>query len=352
LVKTHLKDKIYQARIVSISEKPNLFCEECGSEISADEKFCTSCGTEKPDPSSPSTSDVPEPTPEPEIKQEAESVEEQASGGFAVTADGDVGESSTMETARESLTKKISELETRFDEQTKAIKIVTEKSEKIATVANSLFEGVSQGISSMDDPKITTLLKKNNAEIVKEKGITYLKVEDEKIKVDLNSSLPTPASALFNESKKQKAAIGSIEKLLKKTKKDLEKVIEKGESAKPVGFTQVRKKNWFERYRWFYTIDGVLAVGGRDSSSNSAIIRKHLEKNDKVFHAEISGSPFFLLKDNVTSTPASLTEVAHATVCFSKVWKEAFYGSSAYWVNPDQVKKGAPSGQSMAKGSL
>jgi len=111
LVKTHLKDKIYQARIVSISEKPNLFCEECGSEISADEKFCTSCGTEKPEPSSPSTSDVPEPTPEPEIKQETESIEEQASGGFAFTSDGDIGESSTRETAREDLTKKISDLE-------------------------------------------------------------------------------------------------------------------------------------------------------------------------------------------------------------------------------------------------
>jgi len=121
LVKTHLKDKIYQARIVSISEKPNLFCEECGSEISADEKFCTSCGTEKPEPSSPSTSDVPEPTPEPEIKQEAESIEEQASGGFAFTSDGDIGVSSTRETAREDLTKKISDLETKL-KQTNATK--------------------------------------------------------------------------------------------------------------------------------------------------------------------------------------------------------------------------------------
>ncbi|MEA2044737.1 MAG: NFACT family protein, partial [Thermoproteota archaeon] len=180
-----------------------------------------------------------------------------------------------------SFTKKISELETRLGEQTKAIKTVTEKSEKIAIVANSLFEGVSQGISSMDDSKITALLKKNNSEIVKEKGITYLKVEDEKIKIDLNSSLPTTASALFNESKKQKAAIGSIEKLLKKTENELEKVVKKGESAKQVSVTQVRKKNWFERYRWFYTTDGVLAIGGRDSSSNSAIIRKHLQKNDK-----------------------------------------------------------------------
>jgi len=121
LVKTHLKDKIYQARIVSISEKSNLFCEECGSEISADEKFCTGCGTEKPEPSSPSTSDEPEPTPEPEIKQETESIEEQASGGFAFTSDGDIGESSTRETAREDLTKKISDLETKLN-QTKATK--------------------------------------------------------------------------------------------------------------------------------------------------------------------------------------------------------------------------------------
>jgi hypothetical protein len=104
LVKTHLGDKIYQARIVSISEKPNLFCEECGSEISADEKFCINCGT---------------PNPEPETEQEAESVEEQASGGFAFTTDGDIGESSTKETAREGLTKKISDLEARLGEQIK-----------------------------------------------------------------------------------------------------------------------------------------------------------------------------------------------------------------------------------------
>ena len=110
LVKTHLGDKIYQARVVSVSEKPNLFCEECGSEISVDEKFCTNCGTEKL---------------EPETKQEAESVEQQASGGFAFTADGDIGESSTRETAREGLTKKISELETRLGEQTKATRKTT-----------------------------------------------------------------------------------------------------------------------------------------------------------------------------------------------------------------------------------
>ena len=75
--------------------------------------------------------------------------------------------------------------------------------------------------------------------MIKEKGITYRKVDDEKSKIDLSSSLPTTASALFNESKKQKAAIGFIEKLLKKTENELEKGVKKGESAKQVSVTQV-----------------------------------------------------------------------------------------------------------------
>ena len=256
-------------------------------------------------------------------------------------------------TQSSSFQKKISELETRLNEQTNAIKIVTDKSEKIAGVANSLFDYVSQGISSMSDSRIDDLLKTNNAEIIKEKGITHIKVEDAKIKVDLESSLPTIASKLFNESKKQKSAIGAIQKLIIKTEKELEKTIEKGENAKQViSYSEVRKKNWFERYRWFFTSDGFLVVGGRDSSSNSAVIRKHLEKDDKVFHGEIYGSPFFLLKDDGSSMASSLNEVAHATVCFSRAWKESMYGTNAYWVNPDQVKKGAPSGQSMGKGSF
>jgi len=106
LVKTHLKDRIYQAKIVSTSDEPNMFCESCGSAISADEKFCTSCGTAKP-----------EPTPEPETKLRKHGYQENAgfafadSGdtfeipitksleGFTFNDDGDVGETSTRKTA-------------------------------------------------------------------------------------------------------------------------------------------------------------------------------------------------------------------------------------------------------------
>ena len=250
--------------------------------------------------------------------------------------------------------KKIESLEKTLTEQKNAINVVLEKSKTIAEVANLLFTMTSAGQHDIRNEMITNSLKEKNAEIISEKGVPYMKINESKIQIDPDSSLPTIASKLFDESKKQKGAVKSIEKLMKKTESKLEKTIEKGEIAKgAVGFKEVRKKSWFERYRWFYTSDEVLAVGGRDSSSNSAIIRKYLEKNDKVFHAEVHGSPFFLLKgEDEELLPLSLEEVAHATVCCSRAWQISAYGMSSFWVNPDQVKKGAPTGQSMAKGAF
>ena len=107
LVKTYLKDRIYQAKIMSTSDESNIFCESCGSAISADEKFCISCGTPKP-----------EPTPEPETKLRKHGYQENAgfafadSGdtfeipitksleGFTFTDDGDIGETSTRKAAQ------------------------------------------------------------------------------------------------------------------------------------------------------------------------------------------------------------------------------------------------------------
>ncbi len=250
--------------------------------------------------------------------------------------------------------KKVAELENKLEEQTKAISLVKEKSAEIADVAKSLMNLSSQGVSSIEELKTKDILKKYSAELIKEKGISFIKIHDDKIKVNLDASIPAIASTLFDESKRQWAAIKSIEKLKKQTEKSLEKQKNQAKIAEEsVTFWEVRKKNWYERYRWFYTTDGILAVGGRDSSSNTAIIRKHLEKNDKVFHADIYGSPFFILKNGKESIrPTSLNEIAHATVCFSRAWREAMYGLNAYWVEPEQVKKAAPSGQFLAKGAF
>ena len=250
--------------------------------------------------------------------------------------------------------KRISELQNRLEEQKNAIRIVQEKSKNIADVANLLFSLQSEGKSKLSDPKVIEVMKNQDAELIKEKGISMVKINDAKVRIEPDAPLPSIASVLFDESKKQKGAINSIEKLIKKTEDQLEKTIAKGEIAKgAVGFSDIRKKSWYERYRWFFTSDGMLAVGGRDGSSNSALVRKHMDNDDKIFHAEINGSPFFILKDrSETLMPLSLEETAQATVCFSRAWQVSGHGLSSFWVKPDQIKKAAPTGQSMGKGSF
>ena len=249
--------------------------------------------------------------------------------------------------------KKIKDIENQLLEQEKAIEVVKEKSKYITDLANSLYEMVAKGIISIEDPNANIILDKHNAKIVNEKGISLIIIRDEKIKINLQASLQSIASVLFNEAKRQSSAINSIEQIRNKTQKKLDKLKNKANlDMKEILVEEVRKKNWYERYRWFFTSDGMLAIGGRDAPSNSAVVRKHLEKNDRIFHGDIFGSPFFILKDAENPPASSMNEVAHATVCFSRAWREGMHGLSAFWVYPDQVKKSAPSGQFLPKGSF
>ena len=249
--------------------------------------------------------------------------------------------------------KKIKELQTQILEQEKAIETVKERSKNITNVANSLFEMVSLGIISVEDNTAQEILAKHNARLIREKGIPLIVIQDEKIKINIKSPLQSIASVLFNEAKKQSGAINSIQEIKEKTMKKLEKLQNKTELEKDITMiSEIRKKNWYERYRWFFTSDGLLTIGGRDAASNSAVVRKHLVKKDKIFHGDIFGSPFFILKEAQNAPDRSMNEVANATVCFSRAWKEGMYGVSAFWVNPEQVKKSAPSGEFLPKGSF
>ena len=55
-------------------------------------------------------------------------------------------------------------------------------------------------------------------------------------------------------------------------------------------------KQWYEKFRWFTTSDGFLVVAGKDTVSNEVLIKKYTKQEDVVFHAEITGSPFVVIK--------------------------------------------------------
>ncbi|MEX0911031.1 MAG: ribosome rescue protein RqcH [Nitrosopumilaceae archaeon] len=253
----------------------------------------------------------------------------------------------------DTVSQKIEEFEHKLEEQIRAISKVKERGNAISGVARSLLDLVARGVISLDDPVISDTLQSHKSSLVREKGILFVEVSDEKIQINSDSTIQAIASTLFNESKRQLRAIESIESEKKKTEKSLESFRKQASVAEDsIVYTVQKKREWYERYRWFFTSDGHLAIGGRDASSNSSVIRKHLEKDDKVFHAEIVGSPFFILKNDSASTVASIMETAQATVCFSRAWREGLYGLNSYWVNPDQIKTAAPSGQFIAKGSF
>ncbi|HEX7033797.1 MAG TPA: ribosome rescue protein RqcH [Nitrososphaera sp.] len=261
----------------------------------------------------------------------------------------DIGRSSkTVE-----LDRQIAVLEHDLEEQNKAKEAVMQKSASIRRLADQLM---ALSYQDPDDGKIHEVLAANSASMVKEKGVKYIEVAGER--VEMQPSLARVSSMLFGRAKEMERGNASIEEARSKLLAQIEKLRSQTAAIhKKVVVKEQAPKEWYERYRWFITTDGLLAIGGRDASSNSALVRKHLTEHDIVFHAEVHGSPFFIVKN--AAGPAqegkidqSLLEVAKATVSFSRAWKDGLSSADAYWVMPEQVKKGAPTGQFLPKGSF
>jgi len=248
---------------------------------------------------------------------------------------------------------RITALQHDIAEQIKAKELVLSKANLIRNVAHKLMQLSYQGVQSITESSVNKLLAENSANIILEKGLKYLEILEELILIE--SNLPKLASALFTRAKEMERGNTTIEQSKARLEAQIQELQNQTISVrKKIIIKQQTSKEWYERYRWFITTDGLLAIGGRDASSNSAIIRKHLTENDIVFHAEVHGSPFFIIKNtgNLEETGLSLQQVAVATVSFSRAWKDGISSADAYWVTPDQIKKGAPPGQYVPKGSF
>lgn len=255
------------------------------------------------------------------------------------------------------LEKQIESLEHDLNEQKKAKDLVISKSNKLRGFANLLMQE-TDGVLNPEKHSIAKLLQDSDAKILSIKGKDYLEIVDEKIAIDIgNSNIPKISSLLFNVAKDMERGLITIENSHSKLLEQMDK-IQKQKNKKPSSaeIKILTNKEWYEKYRWFLTTDDVLAIGGRDSSSNSVLIRRHMTENDYVFHAEVNGSPFFILKNANNKTSADLSqsiiETAQATISFSRSWKDNLSSADAYWVDPSQVKKGAPTGQYLPKGAF
>jgi len=160
----------------------------------------------------------------------------------------------------------------------------------------------------------------------------------------------------FNPRKTFNENIQDFYKKIKEMKKKIEGInaaLSRIEIKAKEKAEEKAKEEWYEKFRWFVSSDGFLVIGGKDAESNERIIRKHLKDGDIVFHADITGSPFVIVKnpEKKRIPENTIREAAEFCACYSKAWKIGIQ-ADVYYVLPDQVKKegGLPKGSFMIYG--
>ena len=172
----------------------------------------------------------------------------------------------------------------------------------------------------------------------------------------INKSAGENASLYYDESKKIKKKIEGAKKALAESMKKLAQLEKdmalEAEKPEPEKKQEV-KREWYEKFRWFISSEGFLCIGGRDATTNEIVVKKHTDKDDIIFHTEMAGSPFFILK-TAGKKPGkpTLEECSQATVSYSRAWKLGVTSADVFYVKPEQVSKEAEAGEYIAKGAF
>src|SRR3989338_7331248 len=138
------------------------------------------------------------------------------------------------------------------------------------------------------------------------------------IEISLGKGVEENASEYFEKAKKMRKKIEGAKNALARYKEKLE-TLEKKKAKEKEQFdsivTGAAKKEWYEKFRWFFSSEGYLVIGGRDATTNEILIKKHTVDNDVVFHTDMAGSPFFIIKtEGKQPGEQTIREVANATV--------------------------------------
>ena len=184
---------------------------------------------------------------------------------------------------------------------------------------------------------------------------------------NLRHTLFENANEYYERGKRAKQkAIGALSALEESRKKlaDIKRELQEAEALKTLKPTQIiealakrkeamESKQWYEKFRWFTSSDGFLVVAGKDTVTNEVLIKKHTTMEDVVFHAEITGSPFVVIKaEGKSISEQVLHEAGEFAASYSRAWRENAGTADVYWVKVDQLSKSGPSGESVPHGAF
>ncbi len=183
----------------------------------------------------------------------------------------------------------------------------------------------------------------------------------------LRKSLFDNANEYYERGKRAKEKAQGAQTALNDSKKKLIEIerelqdAEKLKSLKPAQIVEalakrkeaMENRQWYEKFRWFTSSDGFLVVAGKDTVTNEVLIKKYTTPEDVVFHAEITGSPFVVIKaEGKQISEQVLHEAAEFAASYSRAWRENAGTADVYWVKVDQLSKSGPSGESVPHGAF
>ena len=171
------------------------------------------------------------------------------------------------------------------------------------------------------------------------------------------------ASSYYERAKRIRKKLRGLNRAIEETKSKISKIkeeirgeaesIEEGLMERLITVKRRRKREWYERYRWFFTSRDHLVIGGRDRKTNEEIVEKRMDRDDLYFHAQIQGAPHVVLKtggDEISKE--EIEEAGIFAASFSRAWREKLHSMEVFWVRPEQVSKKAPSGEYLPRGSF
>ena len=184
-----------------------------------------------------------------------------------------------------------------------------------------------------------------------------LSIEGSVVPIRMNWTIQANAAECYEHMKKAERKLEGSRKALEETQRRLQELQEKWtdkiQQTKTEGTPKKHEKAWYEKFRWFNSSDGFLVIGGRDAATNEILVKKHLEPRDIVFHADIVGAPFAIIKtQGKPPTEQAILEAAQFAASYSRAWREVLSILDVYWMHPEQVSKTSPTGQYLAKGSF
>ena len=277
------------------------------------------------------------------------------------------------EAVSEKIRRKLEELKRRLKSQEEAFNRIIMEIETKKGIGGTIYahfhelQAIFQKIEELkkvgeDWTKIAEKISVPSVKIIKvnaKKLFITVKIGEKEFSLNIRHSIQENAAKYYSEAKKAERKLKGAIKSIEETKKQIEKLekslaealAEEEEKAKvPV---KIRKKAWYEKFRWFHSSEGFLILGGKDATTNELLVKRYTEPHDIVFHADIAGAPFVIVKtEGKKPTEKTLSEAAQFAASFSKAWKMGLSSLDVYWVKPEQVGKGAPSGQFLKKGAF